>query len=310
MRPLFIAALSAVLIAATAAAQTPPVAQQSVPASPAPPSPTTRPGALIARPAPATRPVPIVDVSRYPRDLDRGDVIIEYSAPGSPRRTFGEAGGTETPLERMTLNGSGEIYCGSAAESEALAPADGKPAIACFSDDDHDGAADHIYAVTNNDGRQMTLAAPRAIAPRTWDEEPAAERRLSFRYGGPNSGNVLASGRMGEGTIEIQIIMVADEQEHPLISPRSLPCLEDGRCLPLSVGDGRNIMLSAPTVEGAIHVQLVDDQEAQRVRTAIEAQHAAEIADKNATESASRPSPQAAPVAPPTANTTPPATTP
>lgn len=303
MRSLFIAALSTVLVAGASVAQTPPASQQGTPTSPVlpppPPSPATPPDALIAIPAPTPRPVPMVDVSRYPRDLERGDVIIEYSAPGLPRRTFGDASGAETALEQMTLNGSVEIYCGAAAESEALAPADGKPAIACFSDDDHDGAADHIYTVTNNDSRQMTLAPARAITPRTWDEQPAAERRISFRYGGPNSGNVLANGRMGEGTIEIQIVMVADEQEHPFVSPRSLPCLEDGRCLALSVGNGRNIMLSAPTVEGAVHVQLVDDQEAQRVRTAILARRATEVDDKNADAAAPQPAP-----------TSPPATTP
>ena len=303
MRPLIIAALSAVFVA-TAAAQTPQAPQQSTPTSPAPapppPSPTTPPGAFIALPAPTARPVPIVDASQFPRDLERGDVIIEYSAPGLPRRTFGDATSTETALERMNLNGSREIYCGAAAESEALAPTDGKAAIACFSDDDHDGAADHVYAVTSNDSRQMMMLAPsRAITPRTWDEEPAAERRLSFRYGGPNSGNVLPNGRMGEGTIEIQIILVADEQEHPVVSPRSLPCLEDGRCLALSVGNGRNIMLSAPTVEGAVHVQLVDDSEAQRVRAAILARQAAEVDNKNAEAAA-----------PPTAPASPPATTP
>lgn len=264
MRALLIT-LAAVVLAAHAHAQAP--------------APTS---VLVASPMRIGEARALIDPASFPRVIERGGVLAEVELPSLSRRRFDDQAANETPLNRLQLQGGGEVYCGAGAQSAADAAARAavrdqtspaaKIRTACFADTDRDGAADTYYFSTfsNDDLIWLDPGVPLA-APRAWSELPPEHRVLSFVFSGPSGGRVLGDGRLGEGVLEVTPLLRTAEGTRPVRAPLRVPCLEDGRCMALPVAGGFKLMLTNATVEGAATVRLASDAEAQAVVTAIEA---------------------------------------
>lgn len=247
---------------------------------------TARAPANVARPA-AGPPTVITDRASFPRQLDRGDVIVELRTPAAETRRFGDANAKEQALERMALGDGREVYCGEAMPSAAFAaqlPAGVRLPPMCFRDSDNDSAADQVFSILGGDLKfGAALDAGSAIPPRAWLADTTIERRTEYRYGGAQSGRVLENGRLGEGAVEVIVVTATIDETQGLgqsqTSERMLiGCLGDGRCSPLPASIDPIIALANPTVEGAVEARIVSLPEAIAVSGEVSAMAARERA--------------------------------
>ncbi|MBN8608396.1 MAG: hypothetical protein J0L81_15880 [Caulobacterales bacterium] len=230
---------------------------------------------IVARPLPNTTPtLPPNAAASYPREVSRGDPILDLTMQGPARRTFTDMAPNEMILERMTLGAGGDVYCGAGAASAAAAALITEPQApaTCFEDTDNDGAADRMFAVRSANEHQWILGQPEQLpTPRAWADTPGETRQMSFRYGGPTMGRVLEGGRIGEGAVEVNVLVISEAGARPGREPLLVPCLSDGRCMPMPLGENLIIMISNPTVEGEARVEAISRDAARAVLRDVQA---------------------------------------
>lgn len=260
---------------------------------------TARAPANVARPA-AGPPTLVTDRASFPRQLERGDVIVELRVPAGETRRFGDANAKERELQRMALGDGRDVFCGEAMPSAAFAaqlPSGVQLPPMCFRDSDNDNAADQVFSILGGDLKfGAALDTGSAIPPRAWQAGATIEQRIEYRYGGAQTGRVLADGRLGEGAVEVSVVTstVGDTQGLGQSRAREqllIGCLGDGRCSPLPASIDPIIALANPTVEGAVEVRIVSLSDAIAISGEVNAMAARERARQ-----ITRRQPQARPV--------------
>ncbi|MBI1251688.1 MAG: hypothetical protein GC189_09480 [Alphaproteobacteria bacterium] len=218
--------------------------------------------ALQARPAQTTTPIIAPDPAAYPRDIEHGGSIFEFSYAG-PDRRVAEREGQSLSLDAYELDADTPLFCGSDVSGDAVADDKRNALTACYRDADGDGAAELRYGVSAAAGGAITLNAPETLAtPLAWSAAPARPVEVAILYGGPTGGFVGEDGALRDAIVEVIIVRRAETGEwrkaSPAERPIMLPCFEDGRCFPYPAPTGYVFALSAPTVEGKVHVDLLD----------------------------------------------------
>lgn len=246
------------------------------------------------------------DRATFPKQIERGSVIVEMRQPGIATRRFADAHANEHALERLILTGG--VFCGAAAISAAAAaamPADAKVPRTCFRDADSDGAADQTFAVLGElrVGEGFGLAAAAPLSPaRPWQAGPSLERRIEYRYGGAVTGSVLPDGRVGEGGVEVHVVSSTTGDTGPRRRTILIGCLNDGRCGPVPASRDPIFALANPTVEGVVEARIVSLPEAIRISGEVDAMVArqrAQALEQAQTQKPAGPAPPAPPVPPP-----------
>lgn len=261
----------------------------------------------IARPA-AGGPTLITERSSFPRQIERGEIIVALRLPAVDLRRFADADAKEQALERMTLGGGQDVFCGATLPSAALAaqlPTGMPLPTMCFRDTDGDGAADRAFSVLGGDTRfSVALDSGRAVTPRAWQADTSIERRVEYRYVGAQSGRVTDGGRLGESAVEVNVVTSTVGETQGLGQSQSrekmlLGCLADGRCSPLPASLDPIIGLANPTVEGEIEARILALPEAVSISGEINAmvsrERARQIARIQAATAPATPVPQQAP---------------
>jgi hypothetical protein len=215
---------------------------------------------------PAAAPILVTDRASFPRQIERGDVIVEMRVPASETRRFNDANAREHALEPMTLPDGRKLFCGAALPSAALAaqlPAGFPLPPMCFRDSDNDGAADQLFSVISGQPRfGAAVDNGSTISPRPWETAASAEQRVQYRYGGAQMGRVGEGGRLAEGAVEVSVVTSTSAEQQGLGGAQTrkqmlIGCLADGRCTPLPVSIDPIFALANPTVEGAVEVRLI-----------------------------------------------------
>lgn len=242
--------------------------------------------AQAARPV-AGAPVLVTDRESFPRQIERGEVIVELRIPALETRRFVDAYASEQSLERMTLGDGNAVFCGAAMPSAAQAaqvPQGMALRPTCFRDSDNDGAADQVFSILSGLPRfGVTLFGAGAIAARPWEAGAINERRVQYRYAGAQAGRILDAGRLGEGVIEVNVVTSTSASAQGSGETQSnekmfIGCLGDGRCVPLPASMDPIIALANPTVEGSVEARIVGLPDAIAISAEVNAMAARQAA--------------------------------